>query len=539
MSESGSFAMAMAGWRDALGEGQVCTDDAVLAKYARTTLVRGTRPGCVLYPECTEQVQRIARIADTHGAVVYPISRGRNWGYGDACAPTDGVAIVDLSRMNRILEVNADLAYAVLEPGVTQQQLYDYLNENDTGLWMDCTGAGPEASLVGNTLDRGFGHTRYGDHVATTCGMEVVLADGRVLNTGYGHYAGARARHVYRYGVGPSLDGIFCQSGLGIVTKIGLWLMPKPEAFNFFYVKVDEPDRLGELVDRLRPLRLSGVLNTTIHIANDLRLLSGSRRYPFEDTGGMTPLPDDVRQRMKRESGVGAWNCAGSLTGTAGHVRASRKALRKAVGSIGTLRFVDDARLALGERVAGVLARFGVAKLLSEQLKSLRPNYDLLKGVPTDEPLRGAQWRLRKEPENPTAPPTELGCGLMWVSPVLPLTGDDAVRVMTIAEPILNEFGFEPLVTFTMISERAMVAILNAAFDEAETEEAARAGACYDALFAAMLEAGYVPYRVGLQGLPKLRAGSDVFWDVASSIKRALDPRDVIARGRYIGPLEP
>ena len=96
--------------------------------------------------------------------------------------------IVDLSRMNRILEVNTELAYAVVEPGVTQGQFYQYLQRNRIPLWMDVTGAPTDASLVGNILERGFGHSPYGDHFLSACGMEVVLADGRILRTGFGHY---------------------------------------------------------------------------------------------------------------------------------------------------------------------------------------------------------------------------------------------------------------------------------------------------------------------------------------------------------------
>ena len=101
---------------------------------------------------------------------------------------------------------------------------------------MDATGAGLDASLVGNTLDRGFGHTPYGDHSATACGMEIVLADGSVLNTGYSHIENAKAKYCYRYGIGPFLDGLFQQSNYGIVTKIGLWLMPEPVSHTSMYM---------------------------------------------------------------------------------------------------------------------------------------------------------------------------------------------------------------------------------------------------------------------------------------------------------------
>jgi len=77
-----------------------------------------------------------------------PNIRGKNWGYGDACAPSNGQVIVDLRHMNRINIVDEKLAYAVIEPGVTQGQLFQFLQDNHPGLWMDATGAGPSASLV-------------------------------------------------------------------------------------------------------------------------------------------------------------------------------------------------------------------------------------------------------------------------------------------------------------------------------------------------------------------------------------------------------
>jgi len=124
MRDTSNLRHALESWRAALGPDRVCDDAVTLDRYARSAYGTGTRAGAVLYPTSTAEVQRICAAATEHGAVLYPISRGKNWGYGDACPTTPGAAIVDLSRMNRVVEVNATLGYAVIEPGVTQAELY-------------------------------------------------------------------------------------------------------------------------------------------------------------------------------------------------------------------------------------------------------------------------------------------------------------------------------------------------------------------------------------------------------------------------------
>ncbi|MCC6155248.1 MAG: FAD-binding oxidoreductase [Candidatus Hydrogenedentes bacterium] len=530
------MSIAVEEWRVALGADKVDDSPATLDRYARTTQPSATRPCCVLFPSTTKEVQTVVRIASDHRTVVYPISRGRNWGYGDACAPTNGAAIVDLGRMNRILEVNTELAYTVIEPGVTQGQLNSYLKDNRTGLWMDCTGAGPEASLVGNTLDRGFGHTRYGDHVSTTCGMEIVLADGRVLNTGFGHYSNAKASRVYSYGIGPSLDGLFCQSNFGIVTKIGLWLSPAPEAFNFFFVKLADDGDIVSFVDRLRPLRMSGVVQSAVHIGNDYRIFSSRGQYPWKMTNGATPLPQDVRRQLRESYGLGAWNVAGAVTGTKAHVRASRKAVRDALRGLGNMRFVSDKELDFAARAFGLLSKFGIGRGTASFITSAKPVLAAAMGVPAEQPIRGTYWRLRHEPPKDVNDPIEAGAGVMWVSPVLPMRGEDARRVMQIAEPIFASHGFEPMTTFTMITERSMVAVLNVYFDKREESETRQAEECHHALVEALVKEGYIPYRAGLSTMPMIVHDGDVFWEVAAQIKQSLDPGDIISRGRYLPP---
>src|SRR4051794_18571226 len=146
---------ALAAWRDILGPELVKADDATRDRYARTTGTHSTRPLAILFPDTAAQVQAVVRMAAQARIGVYPISRGKNWGYGDACAMRDNQVILDLRRMNRILEVNTKLGYVVIEPGVTQGQLHQYLADNNIPLWMDSSGAGLDASIIGNVLERG------------------------------------------------------------------------------------------------------------------------------------------------------------------------------------------------------------------------------------------------------------------------------------------------------------------------------------------------------------------------------------------------
>src|SRR5581483_7457299 len=91
-----------------IGADKIRTDDAVRALFARTTAPEGSMLLGVVSPTSREQVQAIVRAASRHSVALFPISRGKNWGYGDACAPQPHNLIVDLSGMNRILEVNGE-----------------------------------------------------------------------------------------------------------------------------------------------------------------------------------------------------------------------------------------------------------------------------------------------------------------------------------------------------------------------------------------------------------------------------------------------
>ena len=91
--------------------------------------------------------------------------------------------------------------------------------------------------------------------------MEIVLADGELLRTGMGALPGAKTWQQYKSGFGPWVDGIFSQSNFGVVTKMGFWLMPEPDAFFSGTVTVPRHNDLVPLIDTLNYLENSRICN--------------------------------------------------------------------------------------------------------------------------------------------------------------------------------------------------------------------------------------------------------------------------------------
>jgi 4-cresol dehydrogenase (hydroxylating) len=524
---------ALQAWRLLLGPARVLSGADALAPYAASTAANPVAPLAVLRPLSHGEVVAVVRSAGEFDIPLYPLSTGRNWGYGDACPSGEGQVIVDLGGMNRILEVDPQLAFAVIEPGVTQAQLAGHLAQQRLPLWMDCTGAGPDTSLVGNILERGFGHTPYGNRMLHVAGMRIVLANGDTLETGFGHFAHASAAHLYPYGVGPWLDGLFTQSNFGIVTSLGFWLMPQWEVVNHLVASVAEFGAIGAVVDALRPLRLDGTLRSVVHIGNDLRVLSGGMVFP---SALAPPLPPAVRARLCAQAGIGAWTVSAALYGRTAQVADARRAIRRAIGKLARLRFIDDRSLNLGSAAARLLGQGKLGRKLAAQVELGRSLLNMNRGVPDGRFLAGAYWRRRAglPPGFPAgANPARDGCGMMWLAPVLPLRGTDLLQAHALVEPLFAQHGFDLFETFSMINERTLGGVLTICFDRDDAAETARAQRCYREAFERLMHAGYIPYRVGPQSMAALDNGHDSYWSTVARIKAALDPQGIIAPGRY------
>ena len=185
-----------------------------------TTYIPVQAPDGVAFPENTAEVQEIVRLCAGHKVPVIAFGTGTSL-EGQVNAPGGGISI-DTSRMNRIIEVNPQDLDCTVEPGVTREQLNDYLR--DTGLFFPID-PGANASLGGMAATRASGTNavRYGTMRENVLSLEAVLADGSVVTTGQRAKKSSAGYDLTRLLIGS-------EGTLGIITAVTLRLAGIPQS---------------------------------------------------------------------------------------------------------------------------------------------------------------------------------------------------------------------------------------------------------------------------------------------------------------------
>jgi len=485
------------------GNERVLFDQQSLQRYASGIDGSSCLPAAVVFPLTEDEIIQLVKISNDLRCTLYPISRGKNLGYGDAQGTSSGQIIVDLRKMNKIVEVNKDLCYATIQPGVSQEQLYQHIRTGNSGLQLDVTGAGLDASIVGNILERGFGHTDYGDRFARVISMNIVLPNGELIQTGFRGFGDSDAGKTYRYGLGPMLEGLFSQSNFGIITEMTIELMPRPDRTVMFAVACQDESDLPNVILAIRELKLKGIVNSAVHIANKSRTV-GNKKNPF----------------------VGAWNFSGCIAGPAVLVNARKKIIRKTLRKYlrkYTLVFFGSFFVNLLDWVDRNVFKLSfyppIREVFAEQ-----------NGIPTDEPLRTLLDDENIKSES-IAIDSYQNC-FSWINAVCSADSKQVSRCIDLLTEKFREKNYEFRVTMTAVNPRTLILISNITYPR-NVEAISKAREFVKECHELLNKNGFLPYRSGSGAYSDLPAYSKETAALLKSIRKIVDPNNILAPGKY------
>ncbi|KAJ4415353.1 hypothetical protein N0V85_002755 [Neurospora sp. IMI 360204] len=490
-------------------------------------------PSAAVCPSSTDQLSAILKIANEFTIPLWTFSRGKNLGYGGPAPRVNGSVALDLHRMNKIIEVNDQFHYAVVEPGVTFIDLYRYCVENGKKVWPSTASLG-WGSVMGNTLDRGTGFGALFTHHQFIAGLEVMLASGDLVRTGQWGITANDSPNAFlsKFTYGPSIEGLFLQSNLGVVTKMSIWLQPQPQAFMSCSFSMPFFDDLEVMVDAFSEMRRNGTIPSCVWFTSLIETLciAGRREDYWKGEG---PIPDWRLEELRLETGYGHWYARWGLYGPKRVVEAQFEEIKEVLakkaptGTISGTLYADEEGVNAGK----VPVEHG----------------SMFVGVPQLWSLPLINWPIPKSKTDGKAAHGDY-------APVIPSSGKLVMEWMKKSKPICEENGVELMADFFM-HERHVVLMNMFTWDQTDPLQKKNIKRLYYGLHQVAKERGYGMYRAHINHmgecccvesriedllmhhLTDLIAGLNDFNEHAynrfvEKIKDALDPNGILSPGK-------
>jgi FAD/FMN-containing dehydrogenase len=462
-----------------VGSDFVTTSKADLYIYSQDlTQAKQGWPDIVVLPKSVEEVQAVIRLANEKRFPLTPYVAGGN--IGGLAIPLQGGVVLDLKRMDRIIEVNETDMYAVVEPGVTFGHVKAYLDKHHPDLVYTYAFSPPSTGIITNSLLQGLDNLsfRYGAASHWVSGMEVALATGELVRIG----SSAVSKTWQAIVPFPELAGLFLgwQGTTGVITKMAVSLWPKPKH------------------------------TATMHF----QFMDMEGAYEFFRVMSRTRIPDDM---------IGTSFALGKVSRLAmEHQKASLyPALVRAPGEPEFTSSVEVSGNTEGELTAKV-------KVIEEVIKGDLKDINLK--VPPPMPSNSARFHMQ------TLPVLSSGGGLTWVGCYGPMS-----RWLETAKKgceLQDKYNISRSCYTRIMNEGHFVGLRwMLPFDKGDQGMVKRIEALCLEQMDMILDMGYVPYKTPAWAIRKIeeRAGPD--WvRLHRRVKEMLDPNNIFNPGRWGAP---
>jgi len=414
-------------------------------------------------PRSKEELLKLIDLAVNNNLILYPISKGQNLGYGFDFPIDKDHIVVDLSLLNKILNYDRETGEVIIQPGVTQKQLYEFLK--DKPHLMDSTGAGEDSSVLGNALDGGFGYSPYGAKRYSVYNLEVVLPNSETIYTGH------------PFDAGPNITGLFIQSNFGIVISATLKLFPKPEKIKTIII---EPinDNIDLVISKLYKYRANNYLPNIIHFGNQMRI------YMSTNSNSDYIRAEDLDKLYSFK-----WIGYGALMGTDKVINIHAKEIRKALKGVAKVIVLDDTLL---QFLLKLLSNKFIVSLFKDKLTKLLVKisgvlelYSIQSGEPITKPLENIQQGYGDN------------LGLLWLNILVPNKQLVIRNIVQKLELIFQEHQQKLPITISMIEPHTVIMVININFDKTNELEVKAAHQLYYNALDCIHQEGLKPYRHG------------------------------------------
>lgn len=319
-----------------------------------------------------------------------------------------------------------------------------------------------------------MGFVPLGLHHENIAGVEVVLANGDVIRTGQWAMSTSPSAHLTHMSFGPSIDGLFLQSNLGIVTKLGIHLTPQPQAFMSCTFDMPEFDDIETITDVFGALRRNGTLPTLVYVFSLVEWSTLEKpRHEWWDKEG--PIPEWRLQEMQKELDTGRWTVKWGLYGSRKVIQAQFDEVQRVV-----------AKEAPTGRLRNVVFAGGEDGELLEATTVPQPWGGMFVGIPSMFSVPMVNYYNSKEGGS-------VGAHGAY-SPIVPLDGKIMKAWVYAARKVYESHGRDLLCDYFMSTHHA-VFVCMLCFDKTNAKQRQTTEDIFHDLFAEGTKLGLAKYR--------------------------------------------